>query len=148
MNPSPQQAAGYRAGLRDQISAIKTKIDRLMDGYLEGSFELGEYQKKKNTLMAEKKGLEEKLSDFERKGNHWLELMRNWILEANQAENLAHEENFDGIKTFLKSIGSNRRLAAGKLSVSFKTPWNFLHEVPAEARCAEAEQSANELWWT
>jgi hypothetical protein len=30
----------------------------------------------------------------------------------------------------------------------FKTPWNFLHEVPAEARCAEAEQSANELWWT
>jgi len=36
--------------------------------------------------------LEEKLSDFERKSNHWLELTRNWILEAKQAKNLALSE--------------------------------------------------------
>ena len=40
----------------------------------------------------EKKTIEEKLSDFERKGNHWLELMRNWIIEANQAENLSNKK--------------------------------------------------------
>ena len=34
-----------------------------MDGYLEGSFELAEFQEKKNKLMAEKKTKEEKLSD-------------------------------------------------------------------------------------
>ena len=35
-----------------------------MDGYLEGSFELAEFQEKKNKLMAENKDIEEKLSDF------------------------------------------------------------------------------------
>ncbi len=107
---------------------MKTKINRLTDVYLEGSFELAEFQEKKNKLMAEKKTKEEKLSDFERKGNHWLELTRNWILEANQAKNLILEENFSEMKNFLKTIGSNRRLAEGALSVSFKKPWNYLAE--------------------
>ena len=44
--------------------------------------------------MAEKKDIEEKLSDFERKGNHWLELVRNWIIEANQAKNFVLDEQF------------------------------------------------------
>ena len=104
-----------------------------MDGYLEGGFELTEFQEKKNKLMAEKKTKEEKLSDFERKANHWLELVRTWILEANQAKNLVLSENFSEMKNFLKTIGSNRRLAAGKLAIDFKNPWNYLAEMPAEA---------------
>ena len=121
-----------------------------MDGYLEGSFELAEFQEKKNKLMAEKKDIEEKLSDFERKGNHWLELTRNWILEASQAKNLALQENYSGMKNFLKTIGSNRRLAAGKLAIDFKNPWNYLAEMPAEARGeapSEANSAGNKLWW-
>ncbi|MFH1677281.1 MAG: hypothetical protein ABH888_00520, partial [Patescibacteria group bacterium] len=102
---------------------------------------------KKNVLMAEKKTFEEKLSDFERKGNHWLELMRNWIIEANQAENLIKQENLSGMKDFLVDIGSNRRLSAGILSAEFKTPWNFLAETNAEGRSLEATYLANQLWW-
>ena len=73
--------------------------------------------------MAEKKSLEEKLSDFERKGTHWLELMRNWIIEANQAENLIRAENLSGMKDFLVDIGSNRRIAAGMLAGEFGKPF-------------------------
>ena len=72
--------------------------------------------------MAEKKTKEEKLSDFERKGNRWLELTRNWTLEANQAKNLALQEDFLFPKNLLKKIGSNRRLATGKLVIDFKKP--------------------------
>jgi len=97
--------------------------------------------------MAEKKDVEEKLSDFERKGNHWLELTRNWILEANQAKNLALQENFSEMKNFLKTIGSYRLLAAGALSVSFKNPWNYLAEMPAEARREAPSEATNSLWW-
>ena len=107
-------------------------------------------QEKKNILMSEKKTIEEKLSDFERKGNHWLELMRNWIIEANQAENLSKQENLSGMKDFLVDIGSNRRLAAGMLLVEFKTPWNFLAEMPAQARAFGAgavNSDANQIWW-
>ncbi len=98
--------------------------------------------------MAEKKTKEEKLSDFERKGNQWLELTRNWVLEANQAKNLVLEEDFSEMKDLLKTIGSNRRLAAGVLSISFKKPWNYLAKLPAEARSAEANNRTNTFWWT
>lgn len=149
-NESRQTSDLFAQNLKTELSAIKTKINRLVDGYLEGSFELAEFQEKKNKLMAEKKDIEEKLSDFERKGNHWLELTRNWILEANQAKNLALQENFSEMKNFLKKIGSNRRILDQKLYIDFKKPWNYLAEMPAKARAAgegEAEQSSNSIWW-
>ena len=95
-----------------------------MDAYLEGDLELPEFQLKKNSLMAEKKDIEEKSSDFERKGNHWLELTRNWIIEANQAKKFALQENFSEMKNFLQKIGSNRRILDQRLFVDFKKPWN------------------------
>ena len=137
----------FAQNLKTELSAIKTKIDRLMDGYLEGSFELVEFQEKKNKLMAEKKDIEEKLSDFERKGNHWLELTRNWVSEANQAKNLVLSENFEEMKNFLKTIDSNRRLAAGKLAIDFKNPWNYLAEMPTEARGEAPSEATNRVWW-
>ncbi len=133
--------------LRNNISAIKEKLERLTDAYLAEALELAEYQERKNILMAEKKTIEEKLSDFERKGNHWLELMRNWIIEANQAVNLYKQENPSRMRDFLVSIGSNRRLSAGILLAEFKTPWNFLAETNAEGRSPEATSSANLKWW-
>ena len=141
----------FAQNLRDSISAIKMRLERLTDAYLGEALQLTEYQEKKNILMAEKKTIEEKLSDFERKGNHWLELMRNWIIEANQAENLSKQENLSGMKDFLVDIGSNRRLSAGMLLAEFKTPWNFLAEMPAQARAFGAgavNSDANQIWWT
>ena len=130
-----------------------------MDAYLEGDLELPEFQMKKNDLMSRKKTLEEKLSDFERKGNHWLELTRNWIIEANQAQNLALQENFSEMKNFLKKIGLNRQISQQKLSIDFKKPFDFLAKLPAEARGPAQQQAvcginsapseaANSIWWT
>ena len=143
-----QSSGVFAQNLRVSISDIKAKIDRLMDGYLDGGFELSEFQQKKNALMSEKKTLEEKLSDFERKGNHWLELVRNWILQANQAKNLASGEKFEEMKNFLKSIGSNPRLASGMLSLDFKKPFSYLADITFTALGAVASADANSLWWT
>ncbi len=141
----------FSQNLKTELSAIKTKIDRLTDGYLEGSFELVEFQEKKNKLMAEKKDIEEKLSDFERKGNHWLELVRNWIIEANQAKNFVLDNNFSEMKNFIKKIGSNRRILNQRLFVDYKKPWNCLYFLPAEPRAfgaGEAKVLRNLQMWT
>ena len=100
----------FAQNLKTELEKVKTKINRLMDAYLEGDLELPEFQMKKNDLMSEKKTLEEKLSDFERKGNHWLELVRNWIIEANQAKNFVLSDNFSEMKTppFYKKGGAAR----------------------------------------
>ena len=91
---------------------------------------LEEFNEKKNKLVEQRKDLEEKLSDFERKGNQPLELLKNWIFEANQAHtlivenkritekmklglvcgqagNLLQTKNFQGMRNFLKTVGSN-----------------------------------------
>ena len=137
--------------LKNDISAVSARLSRLTDAYLNEALELGEYLERKNALTAEKRTLEEKLSDFERKGNHWLELMRNWILEANQAGNLIKQENLSGMKDFLVSIGSNRRVTAGMLLAEFKMPWRDLAETGARARtfgAGEVNLSSNSELWT
>jgi len=73
--------------------------------------------------------------------------MRNWIIEANQAENLSKQENPSRMRDFLVSIGSNRRLSAGILLAEFKTPWNFLAETNAEGRSPEAISLTNSEGW-
>ena len=147
-----RQSSGlFAQNLRDEISSVKVRLERLTDAYLAEALELGEYLERKNALTAQKRTLEEKLSAFERKGTQWLELMRNWILEANQAENLIKRENLSGQKDFLVRIGSNRRIAAGMLAGEFKMPWNFLAEIPLHARGCSARHSdleTNQLWWT
>ena len=97
--------------------------------------------------MSEKKTLEEKLSDFERKGNHWLELTRNRIIEANQAKNIALQENFSEMKNFLKKIGLNRQISQQKLSIDFKKPFDLLARLPAEARAEGEGEATNSIWW-
>jgi hypothetical protein len=52
------------------------------------------------------------------------------------------------MKDFLQKIGSNRRLAAGTLSVDFKKPWNFLHKLSASHCKSEADSAKNQKWWT
>lgn len=126
---------------------LEKKIDRLLDAHLEGALELSEYQPKKNALIEQKAGLQQKLSDFERKGNHWLELMRNWILDANQAKNLASTENFDEIKNFLKKIGSNQKIENQLLSIFWKSPWDYLAKARAEGRSPEALTLSNREMW-
>ena len=77
--------------------------------------------------------------------------MRNWIIEANQAENLSKQENLSGMKDFLVSIGSNRRLSAGMLLAEFKLAWRDLAETGARARAfgaGEVNLSSNSELWT
>jgi len=138
----------FAQNLKEELNKVKTRISRLTDIYLDGTLDLSEFQEKKNALMEQKADLDQKLNDFERKGNHWLELIRNWINEANQAENLVLEENVSGMKHFLKTIGSNRRLAAGALSVELIKPWSFLAETSVSLQKPSQKNRITSKWWS
>ena len=120
----------FAQNLKKEISAIKAKLERLTDAYLAEALELAEFQQTKNALMAEKKTKEEKLSDFERKGNHWLELTRNWILEANQAKNLALQDNFSEMKNYLKKSARTAALRRDGWKLISKNPLIFSQNCP------------------
>jgi len=147
-----QSSGLFAQKLKEKLNKIKTKIDRLTDAYLVQALELHEFNVKKNELVEQKKDIEEKLSDFERKGNQPLELLKNWIFEANQAGNLLNTKNFLGMRNFLKTVGSNRRILSKSLLIDFQKPYDLLYKLPAEARTTgEGEthqKSINKPWWT
>ena len=113
-------------GLKAELSAVKSKINKLTDAYLENVFETEEFQEKKNDLMRKKKDIEEKIDDFRLKGDRWFELTKKWILDANQAQNMACGENFAEMQNFLEKVGLNRKIKDRRLTVEFKPPWNFI----------------------
>jgi dimeric dUTPase (all-alpha-NTP-PPase superfamily) len=84
----------------------------------------------------------------ERKGNHWLELTRNWILEANQAKNLILEENFSGMKHFLQRISLNRQISEQKILINFTKLFDFLAKLSAETSGEAPSEMDNSIWWT
>ena len=116
----------------------ETKLDRLLDLQLEGSLSQMEYATKKHKLILAKKDFQEKIQSFERKGNNRFELMVAFLKEANQAENIAVQENPERIRDFLKKIGSNFRIAERTLSFPLKNAWILAGKYHAEARSAEA----------
>ena len=135
-------------GLKDELAIIKTKLDRLTDAYLEQGLELSEFQEKKNTLVELKADLQGKLSEIDLTGTRWLELAREWVLAANNAEKLSLGDNFPEIRTFLKKIGSNPKIQNRSLSLSFKKPWDYLYELNTQNRREAAAVCGNFLWWT
>ncbi|MFA5746803.1 MAG: hypothetical protein WC926_01875, partial [Candidatus Paceibacterota bacterium] len=114
--------------LKSQLYIAKAKINKLTDAYLEGVFEIEEFQEKKNSLMREKRDIEEKIDELQRKGDRWLELTKRWILEANQAQNIAFGENFAEMQNFLKKVGSNRKIINRRLIIEFKKPWDLIEK--------------------
>jgi hypothetical protein len=120
--------------LKNQIRTVEETLDRLLDAHLDSTITSEEYIAKKQKLLNQKIDFSEKFKDFERKGNRWLELSKQFILDSNQAINIASEENLEAKRDFLKKIGSNPRLASRSLFLDFKPPWSFLALTPTPSR--------------
>jgi len=109
-NQAKEQAKSEVINLKEQLSQIEVKLQKLLDVYLEDALTQKEYAAKKNTFISQRVALTEKITDFEQKGLSWLEPGREFILSLNQATKLIEENNLSEMTTFLKNIGSNHIL--------------------------------------
>lgn len=112
--------------LVDKIKLIDEKLDKLINAFLDGDIEKDTYLKKKEELIQTKKDLCEQKSDFGRKGNNWIEPLKEWILSAHQAEKLAFSNDLHEMKSFVKKIGTNHQLFNKKMSFTPTAPFNIL----------------------
>src|SRR3989338_4085709 len=79
---SAQSVSTFVQESQNKIRAIQTKLQRLLDGYLEQDIEREIYREQKAVLLSEKKSLDEKMARIEQKQNDWLEPFQNWIKVA------------------------------------------------------------------
>ncbi|PJA91677.1 hypothetical protein CO134_04130 [Candidatus Kuenenbacteria bacterium CG_4_9_14_3_um_filter_39_14] len=123
-----QQAQNKVKNLKEQLSQVETKLQKLLDVYLDDTLTQKEYAAKKQELLAQKKEFQEKITDFEQKGLSWLEPAREFVLSLNQAAKLVETENRVEMTTFFKNIGSNHILRNRQLIFSPKIPYDLVAE--------------------
>ncbi len=110
---SVQSVSAFVQESQNKIRAIQTKLQRLLDGYLEQDIEREIYCEQKTKLLLEKKSLDENMARIEQKQNDWLEPFQNWIKVATALVKIARDSNLLNKKVVAKEIfGSNLRLAA------------------------------------
>ena len=120
-----QNSKSFAQNVEKEIMEIENKVSRLLDMQLENTISLSEYKEKKEKLLNQKTDLKQKLLNFGRKGNYWLEPMRNFILSAHQANSLANSENLEDKRSFLQKIGSNWTLRNKIVSFQALNEWKI-----------------------
>ena len=114
--------------LKEQLSQVETKLQKLLDIYLADALSTEEYAAKKQSLLSQKVSLSEKITDFEIKGMSWLEPAREFVKSLNQAANLLSSPNPSGMTTFLKNIGSNHILRNREFVFTLKIEYELVAE--------------------
>lgn len=100
--------------MEKEILEIDNKVSRLLDMQLENTILTSEYKEKKEKILNQKADLKQKLLNFERKRNYWLEPMRNFILSAHQANFLINSENLEERLLELDSPKQKRQLGTAQ----------------------------------
>ena len=121
-----KHASGYRLGqAKEDLKLLETKLDALVDLYLNHDIEREVYLKKKDDLMRRKLLLQAKSSSARAERKNWVEPLRQWILDSKRAGWLAHSPKYADIRDFVRSFGTNPALHNKTISISFCPPSIF-----------------------
>ena len=114
--------------LSKRIKADEERMEKLVGAYLDGDIPKEIYLTKKDTTMRSLATLKEKLKDCERRGNNWVEPLREWVLDTKQAAFLSSSDNFSEIASFVQKIGTNHTVRDKSARFSVPSPSHFVAE--------------------
>jgi len=151
-----QSSEIFSQKLQNEISLLDSKIEKLMNAYLENTLSLEEYRIAKSALVNSKQLLKEKLSDFEKKSHNRFELTENFlklnITNMELANDRTNQENID----LFKKVGSNFLIKDRTVLFEPRGAWKILagfgfggNSARVSALCADAFFGGNaspEFW--
>ena len=144
-----QAESSFVLKLRNELVEIEQKLDALLDLQLGGALSQEEYIAKKTKLLNQKIDISEKITASTQKSDNRFEPLINFLKATNQAEKIALQENPEGIRDFLKKIGSNHLVRDRALSLALKKPWRVAqkwHSVSLRDTLAPAVSGKSENW--
>ena len=96
---------------KESIAQLSEKMQRLLDGYLDGDIERELYQDKRVELLGQKKRLEEKIEQATVGVLTWVEPMEAWLKRAVSICKIAKSDDLVAKKSLLLEIfGSNLKM--------------------------------------
>ncbi len=106
-----EQIDGKINGMRRELTHLSEKLQRLLDGFLDGVLEREIYTQKKAEIMSQKKTIEEQMSDLHLGTLEWVEPLSNWLERAVSICKIAHSADQNAKKSLLLEIfGLNLKL--------------------------------------
>mgnify|MGYP003394173587 CR=1 FL=1 len=106
-----QESAVIIEDLRNKVSVISEKIQRLLDVYLAQDIDRETYLKERSKLFSDKKSFEERICNLERDAKVWLEPMQEWLNVASGLAEAAQSNDLSSKKSLISKIfGSNPTL--------------------------------------
>jgi len=142
-NEKDQSNTLFVQKLNEEMIMTDTKLEKIMNDYLENALNIEEYRNMKNKLINQKQLLKDKLLSFEQKGNNWFELVANFINSIKQSNITILQENPEQSRDFLKKIGSNFRLINQNLFFDFKNPYKIIVDYEPEHSEGETKSPQN-----
>ena len=141
---------------KEEISLLDTKVEKLMNLYLENVLSLDEYRESKNKLVSSKQLLKEKLSDFEKKSHNRFELTDKFLKANIYNMELANEGIPEEILREFKKVGSNFQIKDRTVLFEPRGAWKTLldsgfggNSAHSSALCADPVFGGNsdfEFW--
>ena len=144
-----QTSSVFVANARNRLANLQSKLQRLLDGYLDQDIDQLTYRAKQAELMSEKKSLDEQVSKHTLAANVWVEPMRQWLKQAVSLYETAKSGSFaeikkallqiDGLNLFLETKKAQPR-AAQIATHPLKNQWTALRaalELAAKRRKIE-----------
>ena len=135
-------------GDKEVIALLGEKMQRLLDGYLDGDIERSMYQDKRAELLGQKKRLEEKIEQATVGVLTWVEPMNAWLERAVSICKIAKSDDLTAKKSLLLEIfGSNLKMRQKEVVINddqflispLKSHWQALRA----AREKTAQRAAN-----
>jgi hypothetical protein len=120
-----QSSTLFADSIKADISLLDSKIEKLMNAYLENALSLDEYRDMKNKLVNEKQLLKEKLSAFEQKANNRFELTEKFLKYNIE---LANEGTNEEKLHLFKKVGSNFQIKDRTVLFEPRGAWRILSE--------------------
>jgi hypothetical protein len=121
-----EKLQSFAQTLATELSLIQSKLDILVNGFLDGIIDKETYLKKKDELIKQKIELEHRQSRFGQRAKLWVEPMRDWLETAHKAEKLALSNDYHEMKQMMEKIGTNRQVKDKEVGVDFQRPYDIL----------------------
>jgi len=99
-----QTSGTFIADAQSKVQSLQSKLQRLLDSYLDQDIDQPTYRTKQAELMSEKKSLEEQIGKLTLAANSWIEPMRQWLKTASSLCEIAKKAEPGAMKQAFSEI--------------------------------------------
>jgi len=113
--------------INQKLIEIQDKLDKLLEGYLDGLIDEEDYKKKKEELIQRKISLKEEKKLMEKKKfQSWIEPTKNFVKTSFSIQKIVSGKSFEEIRQIVEKVGTNHTISNKKVAWNWQPPYDFL----------------------